>query len=134
MDIYDVALLTRGWGVFVSVFCAFQITPHLVGRVKYSLILLMDFRIEERVWNYTMTYSCSLILPFSLSSPLNTLSPVLGLCIHMKSILMLCPGKSEIDVHIKVTKTNCVLYFLAAVPVDGSISSLHQGATSYHYT
>lgn len=40
------SLLTRGWGVFVSVFCAFEITPRLVGRVKYSLILLMDYRIE----------------------------------------------------------------------------------------
>lgn len=49
----------------------------------------------------------------------------------MKSILMLCPYYSETDVHIKVTKTNLILYFLAAVGVGGSVSSLHQGATSF---
>lgn len=128
MDTYDISPLTRRWGAFV--FCAFEITPRLVGWVKLSLTLLIDYRVEKRVWKNTMTYSYSRILPSSLSS----LSPVLVLWIHVKSVLMLCPCESEIDVHIKVTKTNCILYFPASVPLSGSISTRHQGATSIYCT
>jgi len=121
MDTCDIAPLTRRCGVSVSVFCAFEITPRLVGRAKLSLTILMDYKVEEREWKYTMTYSYSRIFPFfSFACP----------CTHMKSILRLCPCQSEIDVHIKVTKTNCILYFPSAVPV----STRHQGATSIYST
>lgn len=47
----------------------------------------------------------------------------------MKSILMCCP--SEIDVHIKVTKTNDIPYSPAAVSSTDNVAFLHQGATLF---